>query len=50
MYIGHGRLCLSVPRCIPTLLLGPGCNLREWYEVSSSCALLGVFAIGVRVL
>jgi len=29
MYIGHGRLCvcLSVPRCIPTLLHGPGCNL-----------------------
>ena len=28
MYIGHGRLCvcLSVPRRIPTLLHGPGCN------------------------
>jgi len=37
MYIGHGRLCLcvclcvclSVPRLIPTLLHGLGCNLRE---------------------
>ena len=33
MYSGHGRLsvslavCLSVPRRIPTLLHGPGCNL-----------------------
>jgi len=33
MYTGHGRLCvcmsvyLSVPRGIPTLLHGPGCNL-----------------------
>ena len=32
MYIGHGRLCLclcvylSVSRCIPTLLHGPGYN------------------------
>jgi len=26
MYIGHGRVCvcLPVPRCIPTLLHGPG--------------------------
>jgi len=31
MYIGHGRLCvcLSVPRPIPTLLHGPGCNLEN---------------------
>ena len=31
MYIGHGCLCvcLSVPRRIPTLLHGPGCNLGE---------------------
>ena len=29
MYCGHARLCvcLSVPRRIPTLLHGPGCNL-----------------------
>jgi len=29
MYSGHGRLCvcLSVPRSIPTLLHGPGCNM-----------------------
>jgi len=35
MYIGHVRLCvcLSVPRRIPTLLHGPGCNLEEWEEV-----------------
>ena len=36
MYIGNARLCvcvsvcLSVPRRIPTLLHGPGCNLGEW--------------------
>ena len=32
MYIGHGHLCvcLSIPRHIPTLLHGPGCNLGEW--------------------
>jgi len=32
MYIGHGRLCVyvSVPRRIPTLLDGNGCNLVEW--------------------
>ena len=24
-------MCLSVPRCIPTLLHGPGCKLGEWY-------------------
>jgi len=33
MYIGHDRmcvcLCVSVPRRIPTLLHGPGCNLRN---------------------
>jgi len=23
-------VCLSVPRCIPTLLHGRGCNLGEW--------------------
>jgi len=37
IYSYHGRLyvcvsvCLSVPRRIPTLLRGPGCNFREWY-------------------
>jgi len=32
MYIDHGhlRVCLSVPRCIPTLLHGSQCNLTEW--------------------
>jgi len=32
MYIGHARLCVSVtvPRSMPTLLHGPGCNLGEW--------------------
>ena len=27
MYSGDGRLCVCVPRRIPTLLHGPGCNL-----------------------
>jgi len=27
MYIGHGRLCVSVPRRISILLHGPGCKL-----------------------
>jgi len=26
----HRLICLSVPRCIPTLLHGPRCNLGEW--------------------
>ena len=36
MYIGHARLCLSesvclsVRRCMPTLLHGPGCSFDEW--------------------
>jgi len=33
-------VCLSVRRRIPRLLHGPGCNLGEWQEVPSSCALL----------
>jgi len=55
MFIGHGRLCvsvsvcLSVPRRIPTLRNGPGCNLRKWKRVPSSGALFGGFAIGARV-
>jgi len=59
-YIGHGHLCvgvsvcvcicLSVPRRIPTLLHGPGCKLGNgMVGVSSSCAVLGRFAIGARV-
>ena len=49
MYIGHGCLCicvsvcLSVPRRIPTLLHGPGCNDRG-APVPCSCVLLGGFA------
>jgi len=43
------RLSLSVPRRIPTLLHGPGCNLGEWYEVPPSRALSGGFVIGARV-
>jgi len=42
-------VCLSVPRRIPTLLHGPGCNLEEWEGVPSSCALLGGLAIGAGV-
>jgi len=55
MYSGHRRpcvclcVCVSVPRCIPTLLHGPGCNAGEWWDVRSSCALLGGFAIGAQV-
>ena len=49
MYIGHAAyVCLTLPHCIPTLLHGPGCNLEDG-RVSSSCALLGGFAIGARV-
>jgi len=33
----HASVCLSVPRRIPTLLHGPGCNLEEWQGVPS-CA------------
>jgi len=52
IYIGHGRLCvgLSVPHRINTLLHGPICKLGEWYGVAPSCAPLGGFAIGARVL
>jgi len=43
MYIGYGRLfvcvCLSVPRCIPTLQYRPGCNLGGMVGVPSNCAL-----------
>ena len=42
-------VCLSVPCCIPTLLHRPECNLREWQVVSSSCALLGEFAVSAWV-
>ena len=49
MYIVCLSVCLSVLRRIPTLLHGPGCKLVEWQGVSSSCALLGGFAIGARV-
>jgi len=41
-------MCLSVPRRIPTLLHGPGCNLGE----RQGCPLVvhyGGFAIGERV-
>jgi len=32
MYIGHAHLCvcLSVPRCMPTPLHRPQCNLGQW--------------------
>jgi len=41
-------VCLSVHHHIPTLMHGPGCKLREWYEVPCSCAVLSGFAIGAR--
>jgi len=51
MSIDHARLCvcLCVPRRIPTILYAPWCNFGEWQGVPLSCALLGGFAIGVRV-
>jgi len=53
MYCGHARLCvyvcLSVRGRMITLLHGPGCNLGEWWGMPPSCALLGGFAIGVRI-
>jgi len=42
------RVCVSVPRRIPALLYGPGCNLGNGRD-SPSCALLGGFAIGAWV-
>ena len=39
------HICVSVPRCIPTLLHGPGCNMGNG-RGAPSCALLGGFAIG----
>ena len=42
-------VCIPVPRRIPTLLHGPGCNVGEWYGVPRSCALVGGFAFGARV-
>ena len=52
MYCGHARLCVcvSVRGRTPTLLHGPGCNLAEWYGMPPSCALVGGFAIGERVV
>jgi len=35
---------------MPTLLHGPGCNVGDWYGMPPSCALLGGFAIGARVV
>ena len=40
---------MSVPRRIPVLLHGPGCNLVEWYGVPHSCAVLGGCAIDAQV-
>ena len=56
-WVGHASVCvsecLSVPRRIPTLLHGPGCNLRnaclKERRCLLRCALLGGFAIGARV-
>ena len=42
------RVCLSVSRCMPTLLHGPGCNLGNG-RGASGCALLGGFAVGVQI-
>ena len=42
-------MCLSVPRRIPTLLHGPGCNLGNGRGCPLVVKLLGGFAIGARV-
>jgi len=42
-------VCVSVPRRIPTLLHGPGCNFGEREGVPPNCVLFGGFAIGARV-
>jgi len=44
------RVCVSVRGRMPTLLHGPGCNLGDWWGMPPSCALLGGFAIGARVV
>jgi len=57
MYISHGRLCVCMCVCVCVCLSSPHSHttartqmqLGEWYGVPSSCALLGVFAIGSRV-
>ena len=57
MYCGHTNVCVSVHLCVcvsirscmPALLHGPGCNFGEWLVMPPSCALLGRFAIGIRV-
>ena len=45
VYWPRPSLCLSVcsvPRCIPTLLHGPGCHLGEWY----GCPLVVHYWVG----
>ena len=62
MYSGHARLCvcLSVPRRIPALLHGPGCNLGNgrrcplvvhyWADLQSMHGFRGYDNIALRVL
>ena len=42
-------VCLSVRGRMPTLLRGPGCSLGSGGD-APSCAVLGGFAIGARVI
>jgi len=51
MYSGHARLSVyvSVRGRMATLLHGPHVSWG-WYWVPPSCAILGGFAIGARVL
>jgi len=46
-FVDDTPVCLSVPRRIPTLLHGPGCNMGM-VGVPPICALLGGFAIGAH--
>jgi len=43
-------VCVSVRGRMPTLLHGSGCNFGEWQGLLPSCAMLGGFAIGARVV
>jgi len=45
MYIGHARLCVCLSLAVFPHHYGPGCNLREWQGLPTSCAL-GDFEIG----
>jgi len=53
-HIGHGRMCVCVsvsvpvPRLIPKLLHGSGCNVRRMVEGALQLCVVGGFVIGAR--